>query len=521
MEAIVGPIVGAAVGAIVGIFGYRHLMAHRAAIRAQNARDEAEGILEKAKSRAEELVRSVESKAKEEQARKNRELDRKLSRRRHDADRRERKLQQREEALDRKHDQVDQEQAELQKAHERNQRLNEQLTQDREAFEAERGQLVRRAEEIAGLTADEAKRQLLEMLEREVRQESAATVRRVEAETRELANKKARQIITLAIQKSATEQVCESTVSVVNLPNDDMKGRIIGREGRNIRALEAATGCNIIVDDTPEAVVLSCFDPMRREIARLALEQLINDGRIHPARIEEVVAKVEKDIDEQIREAGEKAVIDLGIPSVHPELIKTLGRLMFRTSYGQNVLQHSIETARLCAFMSAELGADAEVAKRAGLLHDIGKALSHEVEGTHALIGAELCRKCNELPGVVHAVAAHHNEEEPRTIIAVLVQAADAISSARPGVRREAFDQYIKRLQRLEEIADAFPGVAKSYALQAGRELRIMVEPTEVNDNEAALLAREVSQRIEKELEYPGQIKVIVCREVRVAEYAK
>ncbi|HOR27385.1 MAG TPA: ribonuclease Y, partial [Candidatus Sumerlaeota bacterium] len=323
------------------------------------------------------------------------------------------------------------------------------------------------------------------------------------------------------IQKCATDQVSETTVSVVNLPNDEMKGRIIGREGRNIRALEATTGCNIIVDDTPEAVVLSCFDPLRREVARLTLERLLGDGRIHPGRIEEVVAKVERELADHIREVGEQTVFDLGISDMHPELIKTLGRLKYRTSYGQNILTHSVEVARLCSHMAGELGADTDVAKRAGLLHDIGKALSYEMEGTHALIGADLAKKCNEAPGVVHAIAAHHNEEEPRTIIAVLVQAADAISSARPGVRRESLENYIKRMQRLEAIATGFPGVSKAFAIQAGRELRIMVEPTEVNDNEAALLARDVTKKIEQELEYPGQIKVTICREYRVTEYAK
>jgi ribonuclease Y len=380
---------------------------------------------------------------------------------------------------------------------------------------------LRRCEEISGLSAEQAKRMLLESLEGEVKQEAASLIRRIETETREIANKKARQIITLAIQKCATDQVSETTVSVVNLPNDEMKGRIIGREGRNIRALEAATGCNIIVDDTPEAVVLSCFDPLRREVARLALERLISDGRIHPARIEEVVAKAEKQLEDAVRESGEQTAFDLGIHELHPESIKLLGRLKYRTSYGQNVLTHSVEVAHLCETMASELGVDPQLAKRAGLLHDIGKAVSYEMEGTHALIGAEIAKKHNEPPAIVHAIAAHHGEEEFRTIIAVIVQAADAVSAARPGARRETLESYVKRLEKLEEIASSFEGVEKSYAIQAGREIRIIVEPNQLNDNECSKLARDVTKRIESELEYPGQIKITVLRETRVIEFAR
>lgn len=483
--------------------------------------EESKAILQKAKRDAERTLEESRQRGEEEINRRLRQSDRDLAKRRHEIDRRERKLAQREETLDKKLDLSDQREKDLERIQEKNLRLSQELEKQREAIRSNYENAVKRCEEIAGLTADEAKRMLLELLESEVRSESAALVRRIEAETKEQANKKARQIITLAIQKCATEQVSETTVSVVNLPNDEMKGRIIGREGRNIRTLEAATGVNIIVDDTPEAVVLSCFDPLRREIARLSLERLLGDGRIHPGRIEEVVAKVEKEMAEHIREVGEQTVFDLGISNMHPELIKTLGRLKYRTSYGQNILQHSMEVAHLCAHMAGELGVDTQVAKRAGLLHDLGKALSYEMEGTHALIGAELARKCNESPGVVHAIAAHHNEEEPRTIIAVLVQAADAISSSRPGVRRESLENYVKRMQRLESIADSFQGVAKAYAIQAGRELRIMVEPTELNDNEAALLARDVTKKIEQELEYPGQIRVTVCRETRAVEFAK
>jgi len=514
-------LLGTAVGLVVGVAGALLVKAKVAANRKNGAREQARLILEAARVEAEKALQEAEHTAKEEVQRRTRQAERDMAKRRHEFERRERKLDQREGNLEHKQELVDQRESELEKLVDRNQRLGEEYRAQQEKAEQLKAEALRRCEEISGLTTEQAKKLLLEMMEADVRQESAAMVRRIEAETKELANKKARQIITLAIQKCATDQVSESTVSVVNLPNEEMKGRIIGREGRNIRALEAATGCNIIVDDTPEAVVLSCFDPLRREVARLSLERLLSDGRIHPGRIEEVVAKVEKELADHIREVGEQTVFDLGISDMHPEIIKTLGRLKYRTSYGQNILSHSLEVARLCGHMAAELGGDVEIAKRAGLLHDLGKALSYEMEGTHALIGADLAKKCGESPGVVHAIAAHHQEEEPRTIIAVLVQAADAISSSRPGVRRESLENYIKRMQRLEAIADSFDGVAKAYAIQAGRELRIIVEPTEVNDNEAALLAREITKKIEQELEYPGQIKVTVCRETRAVEYAK
>ncbi len=521
MNPVVSLIVGIAVGLLTGAGLTWIYLSYVAKQGKRQALAAAQGILQKAQGDADRSLEEARKKGEEEIDRRLRQSDRDLAKRRHEIDRRERKLAQREETLEKKLDLSDQREKDLERIQEKNLRLAQDLDKQREAIRSNYENAVKKCEEIAGLTADEAKRMLMELLENEVRSESAALVRRIEAETKEQANKKARQIITLAIQKCATEQVSETTVSVVNLPNDEMKGRIIGREGRNIRTLEAATGVNIIVDDTPEAVVLSCFDPLRREIARLSLERLLGDGRIHPGRIEEVVAKVEKEMAEHVREVGEQTVFDLGISNMHPELIKTLGRLKYRTSYGQNILQHSMEVAHLCAHMAAELGVDTQVAKRAGLLHDLGKALSYEMEGTHALIGAELARKCNESPGVVHAIAAHHNEEEPRTIIAVLVQAADAISSSRPGVRRESLENYIKRMQRLESIADSFQGVAKAYAIQAGRELRIMVEPAELNDNEAALLARDVTKKIEQELEYPGQIRVTVCRETRAVEFAK
>lgn len=500
--------------------------------KTKSAQSEADKIISKAEEKASEKIEALERKAKEElrenEAKAQEELrrinekaERESSRARKETERRQRKLDSRNSALDNRLRSLETQEEELLGRKEDFEAARERTNRIEAEIETKRKEIVRRCSEISGLTVNEAKTLLLGNLESEVRQEAAGLVRRVEAETKEVAEKKARQLITLAVQRCAADQVTETTVSVVQLPSDDLKGRIIGREGRNIRALEAATGCNIIVDDTPEAVVLSCFDPIRREVARQTLERLIQDGRIHPGRIEEIVVKVEKELNDHIRQTGEQAVFELGMTDVHPELTKILGRLKYRTSYGQNILAHSVEVARLCSFMAAELGADPEVAKRAGLFHDLGKALTHEVEGTHAAIGADLCKKHRETPGVVHAVAAHHNEVEPRTIIAVLVQGADAISSARPGARRETLENYVKRLKSLEEIADRFHGVSKAYALQAGREVRIMVEPTEVNDNEAVMLARDISKEIEKEVEYPGQIKITVCREIRAVEYAK
>jgi ribonuclease Y len=478
-------------------------------------------ILEKAEVEADNIRKTAELEANERIAQKTRQSDKDNQRRRSEVERIENRLKNKERTLDNKIEQFERRTRQLSES--------EQQLEDRQASFAKReAELERmeetsrkRAEEISGMTADEARKALLESLESTLRQEQATIIRRVESETRELAAKKARQIITLAIQKCSSEQVSESTCSVLTLPSEDVKGRIIGREGRNIRALEAATGVNLIIDDTPEAVVLSCFDPLRREIARLSLEKLLADGRIHPARIEEVVKKTEKELLEHLRQEGEQVAFDLGIHDLHPEVIKLLGRLKFRTSYGQNILLHVAEVANLCASMAAEIGADVQVAKRAGLLHDIGKAVSHEVQGTHALIGADLCKKYGESAPVVHAIAAHHNEEEPRTLVAILVQAADAISASRPGARRESLESYVKRLEKLEEIANSFPGVEKTYALQAGREVRIMVEPEKINDGEAAALARDVTKRIETELEYPGQIKVTVLREKRIVEYAK
>ncbi|MCX7019643.1 MAG: ribonuclease Y [bacterium] len=486
-----------------------------------SAEQHAQRIIEEANKEAENIRKAAELAAKEEIFQRTKQFEKESQRRRAESERAENRLRNKERTLDQKLDQGERRDKQIA---EKERHIDAKLAsiEKREAETARiEEQIRRKAEQISGCTEEEAKRFLIESMENEVRQEAAVIIRRVEKETRESAARKARQIITLAIQKCATEQTTESSMSVLSLPSDEMKGRIIGREGRNIRALEAATGVNLIVDDTPEAIVLSCFDPMRREIARLSLEKLLADGRIHPARIEEVVKKTERELLEHLRQEGERVAFSLGVHDLHPELVKLLGRLKFRTSYGQNILMHAQEVAILSGIMAAELGADTPLAKRAGLLHDIGKALSHEVDGTHALIGADLCRKYGESAPVVHAVAAHHNEEDARTIAAVLVQTADTVSSVRPGARRESIESYVKRLEKLEEIATSFKGVEKSYALQAGREIRIMVEPDAVSDSDAVVLARDVTKRIEKEVEYPGQIKVTVLREKRIVEYAK
>ena len=426
----------------------------------------------------------------------------------------ERRLFQREETLDKKIEAVEA----------REQALNKRSAQvDKKAEEIDtlHARELEELERISGLTAEEAKAMLLDNVEQEARHDAALLLRDIEQKTKEEADKKARNIVTMAIQRCAADSVAEATVSVVPLPNDEMKGRIIGREGRNIRALETATGVDLIIDDTPEAVILSSFDPVRREVARIALEKLIMDGRIHPARIEEMVEKARKEVDNQIREAGEAAVLEVGVHGLHHELVRYLGRMKFRTSYGQNVLNHSIEVAHLAGIMAAEVGANVAIAKRAGLLHDLGKSIDHEVEGTHAQIGADLAKKYRENNQIIHAIQAHHNDVEPQTLEAILVQAADAISAARPGARRETLENYIKRLEKLEEIANSFDGVDTSYAIQAGREVRIIVKPEKVSDSDTVMLAREIAKRIENEMEYPGQIKVNVIRETRTVDVAK
>ncbi|TCS89722.1 ribonuclease Y [Keratinibaculum paraultunense] len=419
-----------------------------------------------------------------------------------------------EESIDRKSETLERREEILNK---KEKELNEKEILINELYEKQ----VEELERLSGLTSEEAKELLLNDIKKEIAHESAMIIKEIEAQTREEAEKRAREIISCAIQRCAADHVAETTVTVVNLPNDEMKGRIIGREGRNIRTLETLTGIDLIIDDTPEAVVLSGFDPIRREIARIALEKLIVDGRIHPARIEEMVEKAKVEVDNIIKEEGEQAAFETGIHNLHPELIKLLGRLKYRTSYGQNVLKHSIEVSHIAGVMAAELGANVKIAKRAGLLHDIGKAVDHEIEGPHVDIGVDIARRYRESKEVLHAIAAHHGDIEPQSVEAVLVQAADAISAARPGARRETLEAYIKRLEKLEEIANSFDGIEKSYAIQAGRELRIMVKPEDVKDDEIVHTAREIAKRIESELDYPGQIKVNVIRETRAVEYAK
>ena len=474
----------------------------------------AKQLLEDATRKADEYKKEKVLEAKEEILKAKAENDREMRERRNEVQRAERRVNQREETLDKKADNMEAREESLNKKQAEIQKIQEEA----EAFHARQ---FSELERIAGMTQDEARQQLVERIQKEAFHDAAAMVRDIETRAKEEGEKKARNIIALAIQKCAADHVAESTVSVIALPNDDMKGRIIGREGRNIRALETATGVDLIIDDTPEAVIVSAFDPVRREIARIAVEKLIMDGRIHPARIEEMVDKARKEVDNQIREAGEQAVFETNQHGIHHELVKLLGRLRFRTSYGQNVLKHSIEVSHLAGLMAAELGADVQAAKRAGLLHDIGKAVDHEMEGTHVALGVEFCRKYREKEDIIHAIQAHHNEVECKTLVACLVQAADAISAARPGARRENLENYIKRLEKLEEITGSYPGVEKSYAIQAGREVRVMVKPEQVSEDQMVILARELAKRIENELEYPGQIKVHVLRETKVVEYAK
>ena len=480
----------------------------------KSAELEVNRLLENAKKEAENKKREEIFKVKEEMLKARNELDQEIKERRGEVQLQEKRIFQKEETLEKRSTNLEKKEKELEDKYKENENIRMQLEEN---LAMQNSELQR----ISGLTVEQAKDYLLSEVEKEIVDEKAALIREVEAKAKEDASKNAREIVSYAIQKCAADHTSETTVSVVNLPNDDMKGRIIGREGRNIKALETLTGIDLIIDDTPEAVILSGFDPLRREVAKIALEKLIDDGRIHPAKIEEMVEKAKEEVQAVIKSEGERALLETGVNSLAPELVKLIGKLKYRTSYGQNVLNHSIEVANLARIMADEIGADAKLARRAGLLHDIGKALDHDMEGTHVEIGVDILKKFKENPNVINAVEAHHGDVEPQTIEAILVQAADAISASRPGARRETLETYIKRLEKLEEIADSFDGVEKSFAIQAGREVRLIVKPEKVSDSEMLIMAREVAKKVESEMEYPGQIKINVIRETRAIEYAK
>ncbi len=503
-------LVGAVLFFIIGIV-YRKRVAEK---EISSAEEEAKRILNEAIKSSESKKREMLLEAKEEIHKSRNESEKELKERRSELQKQEHRLQQKEESFERKQDAFDKKDADL------NARLAKVAATQDEVNLIKKSQLEM-LEKISGLTQEDAKKYLLDSVESQIRHETAMKIKEIEAQAKDEADQKAKEIISLAIQRCAADHTAEATVSVVPLPNDDMKGRIIGREGRNIRALETATGVDLIIDDTPEAITVSCFDPIRREIARVALEKLIQDGRIHPTRIEDCVEKARRDVDAVIKSEGERAIFETGVHGLHPELIKLLGRQKFRTSYGQNVLNHSIEVSHIAGLLASELGVDVTMAKRAGLLHDLGKSVDHEMEGSHVQLGVELARRYKESPDVIHAIEAHHGDVETRTIIACLVQAADAISAARPGARRENVENYIRRLEQLEELTNSYPGVDKAYAIQAGREVRIMVKPEEVSEDNMILMARDIAQKIENELEYPGQIKVNIIRETKAVDYAK
>lgn len=518
MKHITGPEIILGIICVIGIpgaFGLGYIVRKRSAEKTiLSAEFKAKELIAEANKKAETVQKEKIVEAKDEVHRLRQDVERELRERRSEVQKLERRNLQREETLERKTNNLEKKDDKL------NNKIRS-LEKKEQSMNEMHDKQLKELERISGLTVEEAKNQLLQDIEKDVKHDAVVMIKDIESKAKEDGTKKAREIIAQAVQKCAAEYVAESTVSVVTLPNDEMKGRIIGREGRNIRALETLTGVDLIIDDTPEAVILSSFDPIRRETARIALEKLIVDGRIHPARIEEMVGKAKKEITTIIKEEGSNATFDVGIHNLHPELVKLLGRLKYRTSYGQNVLKHSIEVAHLAGLMAAELGADVKIAKRAGLLHDIGKAVDHEIEGTHVEIGMNLLKKYRESKHVIHAMSTHHGDYEPQTIEAVLVTAADALSAARPGARRETLDTYIKRLETLENIANSYDGVDTSFAIQAGREIRIMVVPEKVSDDEMVLLARDVRKRVENELDYPGQIKVSLIRESRAVDYAK
>ncbi|WFA09741.1 ribonuclease Y [Tissierella sp. Yu-01] len=503
-------ILGLIIGIIAGYFIRRYIGEGKI----KNAEELAKKITEEAEKNGEARKKELLLEAKEEIHKSRGEAEREIRERRNEVQKLERRVLHKEETLDRKAESIEKKEEQLAK---KSKYLDEKEESINELYERQTLELER----LSGLTSEEAKELLLNDIRKEISHESAIMIKDMESKAKEEADKKSREIITTAIQRCAADHVAETTVTVVALPNDEMKGRIIGREGRNIRTLETLTGIDLIIDDTPEAVVLSGFDPIRREVARIALEKLIVDGRIHPARIEEMVEKAKKEVENTIREEGEKAAFDTGVHGLHPEIIKLLGRLKYRTSYGQNVLKHSIEVSQLAGIMASELGADVKIAMRAGLLHDLGKAVDHEIEGPHVEIGADIARKYKESKEVVHGIAAHHGDIEPQTVEAVLVQASDAISAARPGARRESLESYIRRLEKLEGIANSFEGVERSFAIQAGREIRILVKPEEISESQIVHTARDIVKKIESELDYPGQIKVNVIRETRAIEYAK
>lgn len=503
-------LISLAIGILVGM-AYRKKIAES---KIQGAENEAKRLVDLAKIEAENLKKEEIFKAKEEIMNSRKELDQEIKERRGEVQKQESRLIQKEENLEKREGNFEKKEREVERELQEIEKQKEEITQ----LHNEEMEILQK---IAALTKEEAKAKLLSEMDKELTAEKAAIIREKEQKAKESAIKNAKEILSYAVQKCAADHSQETTVSIVALPNDDMKGRIIGREGRNIKALETLTGIDLIIDDTPEAVVLSGFDPLRREVAKIALEKLIDDGRIHPAKIEEMVEKAKEEVDTTIKEEGERAVLETGVIGLHPDVVKLIGKLKYRTSYGQNVLNHSIEVSNLARIMAEELGLDPKIARRAGLLHDIGKALDHDMEGTHVEIGVEVLKKYKENPTVINAVEAHHGDVEPKTLEAVLIQAADAVSASRPGARRETVEAYIKRLQNLEEIADSFDGVEKSFAIQAGREVRIIVKPDRISDDKMTILARDVAKKVESEMDYPGQIKVNVIRETRVIDYAK